>query len=225
MWNQINNSLHAKFTFKDFDEAFEFMGEVSKVAKKLNHHPKWTNEWNIVEFWLSTHDQDNSITPKDRELADDIEAIYQNYINKDVTTSSTSEDELRIYTDGGSRGNPGPSASGFVIKNSNEKVIFNKGVYLGIATNNQAEYLALKFAIEKALTYKPKKLVIFMDSLLIINQMKGTFKIKNQDLLKIYNDIKGLLEKVDEKTFTHIPRELNKLADTEVNIALDKALA
>lgn len=74
MWEISENSLHQKFTFKDFDEAFAFMTKVAAKAKKLNHHPKWTNIYNTVEFWLSTHDAGDKVTEKDRELAREIES-------------------------------------------------------------------------------------------------------------------------------------------------------
>ena len=75
MWQEENNSLYRKFTFKDFSEAFAFMTRVALVAEKMNHHPKWTNVWNTVEIWLSTHDAGNVVTDKDRKLADKIDAL------------------------------------------------------------------------------------------------------------------------------------------------------
>lgn len=75
MWQEENNSLYRKFTFKDFSEAFAFMTRVALVAEKMNHHPKWTNVWNTVEMWLSTHDAGNVVTDKDRKLAEKIDAL------------------------------------------------------------------------------------------------------------------------------------------------------
>lgn len=75
MWQEENNSLYRKFTFKDFSEAFAFMTRVALVAEKMNHHPKWTNVWNTVEIWLSTHDAGNVVTEKDRKLAEKIDAL------------------------------------------------------------------------------------------------------------------------------------------------------
>lgn len=68
-WKIEDNSLYKKFIFKSFDEAFDFMKEVAKVAKKMDHHPKWTNIYKTVECWLRTHDAGDAITEKDRELA------------------------------------------------------------------------------------------------------------------------------------------------------------
>ena len=75
MWKEENNSLYRKYTFKDFSEAFAFMTRVAMIAEKLNHHPKWTNTWNTVELWLSTHDAGNTITEKDRKLAAKIDEL------------------------------------------------------------------------------------------------------------------------------------------------------
>lgn len=77
MWKEINNQLYQKFEFNDFNSAFGFMSRVAIAAEKIDHHPKWTNVWNIVEIWLSTHDAGNIITDKDRLLASLIEEIYQ----------------------------------------------------------------------------------------------------------------------------------------------------
>ena len=134
---------------------------------------------------------------------------------------TTTSDEMHIYTDGGSRGNPGPSATGYVLMTPNEEIIEEGGEYLGITTNNQAEYQAVKLALEMAEKYKPKKIRFFIDSLLVVNQMKGTYKVKNRDLWPIHENIKELMAQFDEVTFTHVRREYNKLADGKVNEVLD----
>jgi 4a-hydroxytetrahydrobiopterin dehydratase len=69
MWQEKNNTLYKKFVFADFSEAFAFMTRVALEAEKQNHHPLWTNVWNTVEIWLSTHDAGDVITEKDRKLA------------------------------------------------------------------------------------------------------------------------------------------------------------
>lgn len=76
MWQIKNNSLHRIFEFKDFKEAFGFMEKVAKVSEEQNHHPKWQNEYNKVEIWLSTHSE-GKITDKDRALASEIDKIYE----------------------------------------------------------------------------------------------------------------------------------------------------
>lgn len=135
--------------------------------------------------------------------------------------SATNHTKLKLYADGGSRGNPGPSASGYVLLDMDDNVIIKAGVYLGVTTNNQAEYQALKFGLAEAHKLGVQELEIYMDSLLVVNQIKGIFKIKNRDLWPIHVAIKQLLTQFKKVAITQIPRELNKLADAEVNSTLD----
>lgn len=130
-------------------------------------------------------------------------------------------DEIKMYADGGSRGNPGPSASGYVLLDMSDNIIKKSGLYLGITTNNQAEYQALRLGLEEAKKFNPNVVHVYMDSLLVINQMKGVFKVKNRDLWPIYESIKELAVSMKKVNFTHVPREFNKLADAEVNETLD----
>jgi ribonuclease HI len=132
--------------------------------------------------------------------------------------------EIKLYGDGGSRGNPGPSASGWVLYDMADNLIKQNGFYLGITTNNQAEYQALKLGLEDAHKLRAQKVHVFMDSLLVINQMKGIFKVRNRDLWPIHSAIKQLVhDGFQEVTFTHVPRALNKEADRMVNETLDAA--
>lgn len=75
MWTEENNSLYRNFGFRDFSEAFAFMTRVALEAEKMNHHPRWTNVWNRVEIWLSTHDAGDIVTEKDRKLAKKIDGL------------------------------------------------------------------------------------------------------------------------------------------------------
>ncbi len=75
MWQETKDGLYQKFTFKDFKQAFAFMEQVAKLAEEQQHHPRWTNEWNTVEIWLSTHEASNAITDKDRALAGKIDLL------------------------------------------------------------------------------------------------------------------------------------------------------
>lgn len=75
MWQEKDNALYRKFEFKNFSEAFAFMTRVALAAEKMDHHPKWTNVWNMVEVWLNTHDAGNTVTEKDRKLASKIDAL------------------------------------------------------------------------------------------------------------------------------------------------------
>lgn len=222
MWKEENNKLYQKITFKDFKEAFAFLNKLASLAEKENHHPVIKNKWNEVELWLSTHDARDVVTDKDRELAEKIDEL----LAAPVETSPQQQNvkEIKLYADGGSRGNPGPSASGYVLLDLDNNIIFKSGVYLGITTNNQAEYQALKFGLEAAKKMGVREVDIYMDSLLVINQMKGIFKVRNRDLWPIHESIKELATQFKKVTYTHVPRELNKLADAEVNTTLDAEL-
>ena len=79
MWTEKDNMLQCTLKFKDFMEAWGFMTEVAFHAEKMNHHPNWSNVWNTVNIQLTTHDKGNTITDKDRRLADAIDGIYEKY--------------------------------------------------------------------------------------------------------------------------------------------------
>lgn len=141
-------------------------------------------------------------------------------VSSDVSETSDISHAI-VYSDGGSRGNPGPSASGYVIMDSEESVVHEGGMYLGITTNNQAEYHGVRLGLEKALAMGVRTVDFRMDSLLIVNQMNGIYKIKNRDLWPIHERIQELITKFEKVTFTHVRREFNQLADGMVNKILD----
>lgn len=131
--------------------------------------------------------------------------------------------KLTIYTDGASRGNPGLSAYGFVIKRE-EKIVYQEGEYIGIATNNFAEYSAVLKALEylhKNYNVKNLQVNFFMDSKLVAEQLSGRFKIKSINLKPLFNKIKMLTASLQAVSYQHIPRQSNKLADSLANQALD----
>ena len=220
MWQETKHGLYKQFVFQDFSEAFDFMKKVADISERLNHHPRWENQWNVVQIWLSTDEDKQRITDKDRELALEIDKLT----NSKQISKPDGHSRVKVYADGGSRGNPGPSASGYVILDMDDNKMVDEGVYLGITTNNQAEYTALKLALENCLKLGFKDVDVYMDSLLVINQMKGIFKVKNKDLWPIHDAIRTLEKKLDKISYQHVPRELNKLADAAVNRALDEEL-
>ena len=132
-------------------------------------------------------------------------------------------EHIVIFTDGGARGNPGPAASGVVISTPDGEVLEAFGRYLGETTNNQAEYKAILFALQEAKKYSPKRIQFFMDSELTMKQLNGIYKMKNQDLKVIFDEIKEFASDYDT-TYQHVYRKDNKAADAQVNIAIDKAL-
>jgi len=133
--------------------------------------------------------------------------------------------KLDIFTDGGARGNPGPAAIGVFIK-KDKTVIVKFGKRIGRATNNEAEYQALIFAlkyIQENFLSEDLFLNFYLDSQLVVNQLNGKYKIKEKRLAELANFIRSLENKFSKKIFyKYIPREKNKEADFLVNKALDE---
>ena len=140
-----------------------------------------------------------------------------------VVVEDTSRDSNHyiVYSDGGSRGNPGPSSSGYVVMNTSEEVIDEGGAYLGITTNNLAEYHGVRLGLERALELGARTVDFRIDSLLVVNQMNGIYKIKNRELWPVNERITALVKLFDKVTFSHVKREFNQLADGMVNKILD----
>lgn len=226
MWQETKHGLYKQFNFENFKEAWAFMQAVADLAEEFQHHPRWENEWSVVQIWLITHEGSKAITQKDRDLADAIDQVYEGLSPEEEVAADPDAhpDKVKLFADGGSRGNPGPSASGFVVLDEEDNILVDQGVYLGITTNNQAEYTALRLGLEECRKMGVREVQVYMDSLLVVNQMKGIFKVKNRDLWPIHDAIKKILNQFDHVSFSHVPREFNKLADAAVNRAMDEQL-
>ena len=131
-------------------------------------------------------------------------------------------DKVIIYTDGGARGNPGPAGIGAVIYDEDKGLIAEISEFLGVATNNQAEYKALIYALRKAADLRVKELDCYLDSELVVKQLKGEYRVKDKDLALLFLDIHNLSLSFKKITYTHIPRERNKEADRLANEAMDR---
>ncbi|MGH7156754.1 MAG: reverse transcriptase-like protein [Candidatus Saccharimonadales bacterium] len=132
-------------------------------------------------------------------------------------------EEAKMYTDGGSRNNPGDSACAFVICKMDDTVVEKSGYYMGIATNNQAEYLGMIKGLERCRDLGIDKVNLHSDSQLVVNQMNGFYKVKNQELAPLHQQLKELADSFERVSFHYIPRALNAEADREVNRILDDA--
>lgn len=132
------------------------------------------------------------------------------------------KEKLIIYCDGGSRGNPGPAGLGAVIYDEDKNKLFEISEFLGVTTNNQAEYKGVLQAIKKAKELKAKELTFYLDSELIVKQMNGQYRVKNRDLLPIYMEIRKHILEFQKVEFNHVRREYNKEADALANIAMDE---
>jgi ribonuclease HI len=129
--------------------------------------------------------------------------------------------KLTIYADGGSRGNPGPSSTGVVIRDSSGKIIASFGEYLGIKTNNFAEYSAVISGMKKAHSLGATEIECKLDSKLVVEQLSGKWKVKHPDMRKLFILAHNEMVKFKKTTFSHIPRAENSVADAEVNKVLD----
>ena len=131
-------------------------------------------------------------------------------------------DFATIYTDGGSRGNPGPSGLGYYIIGPDGKEIKRGGEFLGFSSSRLAEYYGLKEGLEQAIELGLKRVHFKSDCLMMVNQMNGVYKVKNPDLFQVHNDVLKLLDKLEAYSFTHVSREMNTEADAEVNRVIDQ---
>lgn len=134
---------------------------------------------------------------------------------------NTTESSIVLYSDGGSRGNPGPSAGAFVLETPSNEVVEKGGRYLGIATSQQAEYNGLLAGLERALELGYRRVDCRMDSAMVVNQMRGVYRVKEDTLMPIHRRVELLVGLFESVSFLHINREQNALADTEVNRILD----
>ncbi len=126
-----------------------------------------------------------------------------------------------LFTDGGSRGNPGPAAAGVVIKDPKGKNLKKAGKYLGIKTNNEAEYQALILGMKAAILEEIKELTCILDSELIVKQLNGLYKVKSANLKKYFKTIREMEKNFISIEYNHVKRQKNKEADEMVNHILD----
>jgi ribonuclease H / adenosylcobalamin/alpha-ribazole phosphatase len=127
----------------------------------------------------------------------------------------------RLSTDGGSRGNPGPAAYGYVLETEDGTVLAAHGEAIGTATNNVAEYRALVAGLEKALELHVDEVEVVSDSELLVKQMRGEYRVKNEALRELSTEAARLARQLRSVSYTAVRREHNELADELVNAALD----
>lgn len=236
-------------TWRLFDDKDLRVNDDIKIIDKVD--PRDPQSWRIIGTAKITEIVEKRLEDISEENMQDDHAYatkkemlekYRSYYGNQVTgktpvkiiyfdfekSQPTTPDELKnlgaakLYTDGGSRGNPGPSAAAFVICNLDDSVVEKSGLYLGTTTNNKAEYQGLRLGMERAREHDVHDLRVFMDSQLVVNQVNGTYKVKNPDLAPVHQEVIALSKLFDKISFTYVPRELNKLADQEVNRILDE---
>ena len=147
--------------------------------------------------------------------------IFQN-IN--LTEVISPDNKFVLYTDGGSRGNPGHSGAGYAIYDLSGSIIQEGSEYIGIAVSGVAEYQAVLRGLEASLNLGIKNLEVRVDNLMIAKQMNGIYQVKNRELWPIHERIVKLSTQFEKLKFVHIKREFNQIADRLVNQALDDYL-
>jgi ribonuclease HI len=128
---------------------------------------------------------------------------------------------IKANIDGGARGNPGPAAYGVVVRDARGEIIAELSDYLGIQTNNYAEYSGLLAALDFAVREKHSSLKVLSDSELLVRQMQGRYKVKSPGLIDLYDRARSLVRKLDHFSIDHVLRHYNKEADALVNQVLD----
>lgn len=129
--------------------------------------------------------------------------------------------KAKLFTDGGSRGNPGPAAYAYVLEAADGTVLDARGEAIGVATNNVAEYSALVAGLERAVEVGVTDLEVISDSELVVKQMRGEYKVKNRALQDLFLDASRLARRIHRVSYKAVRREHNELADRLVNEALD----
>lgn len=220
-------SLFDAVTYIDHDDkAIQYGVVVYLVTLARQRHPmRLSGNYSKYKWQSMSNVQQSELTDLTQLLLGIIqqEELTDKTLDKTRITDAnkTSEDAIVIFSDGGSRGNPGPSAAGYVVLDNRQEVIAEGGEYLGITTNNQAEYQGVRLGLEKAIELGYKKVDFKLDSMLVVNQMRGQYKIKNRELWPIHERIRMLMTQFDRVTFTHVNRQFNQLADGMVNKTLD----
>jgi ribonuclease HI len=129
--------------------------------------------------------------------------------------------KARLFTDGGARGNPGPAAYGFVLESEDGTLLAAEGEAIGTATNNVAEYSGLIAGLQKAVELHVPQVEVVSDSELMVKQMRGEYRVKNEALRELYDEATALARRVGKVEYRHVRRAHNELADKLVNDALD----
>ncbi len=180
-----------------------------KISPNINH---------FINFLIDNIDDLTFF--KEQPSTDKTEIV--NFL-KEISADSPkkSHKSIKIFSDGASRNNPGEAGAGFIFLDEDDTIIFKDKKFLGIKSNNEAEYLALIFALESLNKFDCKVINIFLDSELVVKQIKGVYKVRDSKLQELYSKANNYLKNYNF-TISHIPRERNKLADKLANEAIDE---
>ena len=128
-----------------------------------------------------------------------------------------------VFSDGGARGNPGPAAIAFILQSETGQTVASRSHYVGVCTNNQAEYKALLAALEVAAARKAEKVTCNLDSELVVKQLLGEYKVKNESLRQLWQEVQDITKQFIEVKFVNVPRSNNVIQEVDrlVNMTLD----
>jgi mutator protein MutT len=220
--------LYDAVTYIDHDDRdVQFLVLVYIVALAPGHHGITLSDNYNKYVWQSMQKtQQNEIT----DLTTLLLGIFQQQAITSAVSSETIDNDAKgtaglhatLFTDGGSRGNPGPSAGGYVIYAADGTQVDEGGEYIGITTNNIAEYQGLLLGLTRVAALGYSSVECKIDSMLVVNQMNGIYKIKNRELWPVHERIRSLTQQFRRVVFTHVTRDKNQSADRMVNITLDK---
>jgi ribonuclease HI len=143
---------------------------------------------------------------------------------RDVVSAPVGATRMRVYSDGAARGNPGPAGAGAVLVEPNGQVVDRLGKYLGIQTNNFAEYMGLLLGLRRARELGVQEVEVYADSELMIRQLAGRYQVKSASLRPLYEEALDLLNRFSRVKLVHVPREMNSAADEMSNRAIDEKL-
>ena len=131
---------------------------------------------------------------------------------------------LMIFSDGGARGNPGPAAIAFMIQSERGETVATSSRYVGVSTNNQAEYKALLVALETAASLKAEKVTCHLDSELVVKQLSGEYRVKNKELKQLWQTVQEFKKRFSEIKFVNVPRTHSVIQEVDklVNLTLDE---
>jgi ribonuclease HI/ADP-ribose pyrophosphatase YjhB (NUDIX family) len=219
--------LYDAVTYIDHDDReIQYLVLVYLVSLAAGHHTiQLGGHYSKYEWKTFKNIQQDEVTDLTLLL---LGIIQQQSVTDELVTEEnkiveeiTSNDAITVYSDGGSRGNPGPSAAGFVIVDARQELVEQGGEYLGITTNSVAEYHGVRLGLERALELGYKRIDFRVDSMMVVNQMNGIYAIKSRELWPIHERIRGLIRQFEMVKFSHVKREFNQLADGMVNKTLD----
>lgn len=155
---------------------------------------------------------------------EEVEALFKKLAGLLKEAPTRDSVPLVLHVDGASRGNPGPAGAGGVVLTEDGVALGSFATHLGIKTNNEAEYLALCEGLKMAAELHPSRLTVRSDSLLLVKQMRGEFKIKKRELVLLHLEARKHLPRCPV-VFEHVPREENREADRLSNLGVDKGMA